>query len=259
MHPSSCMIGDPRRIIIIRTLGVMWMVWVLAGCQPSNARAASYAGLPPAGKVVVDPGRGEVIVQAVVQHPQGKPCIDDWGRRVQAFAGCRFAAGGDAAYADHFVFLSEVATEQVYEALIRLGARPRVHYSVSAAKSRAGLKPETVAEDYLQGDPVQLSIFWKEGKVWRERPYQDFVQEKVRVEGRDVLKPWTPHYVFHGSGAIYSSGTGCIACPCDCPGGIIADNRNPVFEPKPIVRFDWSKAPPVGTVVYIRIRPSLMR
>ena len=96
-----------------------------------------------------------------------------------------------------------------------------------------------------------------EGERRVERPYQDFAQEKVIVEGGEVIKPWTPHFVFHGSGAIHASGTGCIACPCDCAGGIIADNRYPVFNPKPIVRFDWSKAPPVGTPVYISIRPSL--
>ena len=73
--------------------------------------------------------------------------------------------------------------------------------------------------------------------------------------GEDEVKPWTPHWVFHGSGVIHDERTGCIACPCDCPGGIIADNRTPIYRPMPTVRFDWSKAPPVGTTVYVRIRP----
>ncbi len=243
----------------MRPFKLIWILAVLVSCQSAKPSKSTSERLPPAGEVVVDRERGEVIVQAVVQHPKDKPCIDDWGQRVQAFAGCRFAAGGNAKFADHFVFLSDVATEQVHNALIRLGAKPRVHYSVPEGKKRTGLKPETMPEDYLQGDPVQLSISWKEGNDWRERPYQDFVQEKVLVEGGEVVKPWTPHYVFHGSGVIHSSGTGCIACPCDCAGGIIADNRYPVFNPKPIVRFDWSKAPPVGTTVYLRIRPSLSR
>jgi len=80
-----------------------------------------------------------------------------------------------------------------------------------------------------------------------------------KVGDKEIEKPWTPHFVFHGSGAIHKSGTGCIACPCDCPGGIIADNRYPVYDPKPKVRFDMSKAPPAGTQVYVRIRPIASR
>jgi hypothetical protein len=239
------------RLIVICTLTA-----VLVGCgslEPASEK------LPADNDVLVDRTGGQLIVPAVVVHPKDKPCIDDWGQRVQAFAGCRRAAGGPAKFADYFVFLADLSTEDVYQGLLDLGAKPRVHYSTPEAKKRTGLKKTTTAADYLQGDPIQLSIFWdQEGRRY-ERPYQDFAQEKVIVEGGEVVKPWSPHYVFHGSGAIHASGTGCIACPCDCAGGIIADNRYPVFNPKPIVRFDWSKAPPVGTRVYIRIRPSLTR
>jgi hypothetical protein len=106
---------------------------------------------------------------------------------------------------------------------------------------------------------VVLSIFWREGGRWIERPYDSFAREKILVEGEEVIKPWTPHFVFHGSGAIHTSKTGCIACPCDCPGGIIADNRNPFYHPKPVVRFRWEGAPKVGQEVYIRIRPVISR
>src|SRR5205809_840983 len=115
--------------------------------------------LPKPGTVHIDKERGEVVLSAKVQHPKGKPCIDDWGKR------------------------------------------------------------------------------------WVERPYQDFAMERVMVDGKPVEKPWTPSFVFHGSGAIHRSGTGCIACPCDCAGGIIADNRFPLYNPKPIVRFDLNKVP----------------
>ena len=43
------------------------------------------------------------------------------------------------------------------------------------------------------------------------------------------------------------------------PGGIIADNRFPIYDPKPSVRFDMSKTPPPGTQVYVRIRPIASR
>jgi hypothetical protein len=226
------------------------------GCSSIQPADAS---LPGPGKILVDLEKKEVIVHALVQRPEGKPCIDDWGGRPQAFAGCRNTAAGEAIFADYFVFLTDAKTEEVYDGLISLGARTRRHITIKEGKKRAGLKHTTTESDYLQGDPVLLSVFWQEGERWKELPYDAFAEEKIVHEGTEIVKPWTPHFVFHGSGAIHGTGTGCIACPCDCPGGIIADNRNPVYNPKPQVRFDWSKAPPVGTEVYIRIRAASSR
>jgi hypothetical protein len=222
---------------------------------PSDNAGAPAAALPEPGAVIADRQRSEVILSAKVQFPEGKPCINDYGQRIQAFAGCALAAGGDAKMARYFVFLVDVPTEKVFEALMDIGCRPEVHYSIQEGRSRSGLTPQTRPEDYLQGDPVVLSVFWQDPQQqWIERPYEYFVTEAVTVDDQTVEKPWTPHFVFHGSGAIHASGTGCIACPCDCPGGIIADNRFPIYDPKPTVRFDMAKAPPVGTQVYVRIR-----
>lgn len=83
----------------------------------------------------------------------------------------------------------------------------------------------------------------------------------LRISGQDIhkakeiIRPWTPHWVFHGSGVLHNERTGRIACPCNCPGGILADNRQPVFEPKPTVFFDLSKAPPKNSKVIVKIRP----
>ena len=226
------------------------------GTEASTPQSPPSQRLPGPRTVVVDQQRGELILSAQVQFPEGKPCINDYGQRVQAFAGCARAAGGDAKMAGYFVFLVDVETEQVYEGLLRLGCRPRVHYSIQEGRKRSGLNAETRPEDYLQGDPVVISVFWQDEQGrWIEKPYQDFATEQIEVEGQRIEKPWTPHFVFHGSGAIHASGTGCIACPCDCPGGIIADNRFPIYDPMPTVRFDMKAAPPVGTQVYVRIRP----
>jgi hypothetical protein len=241
-----------------------WLSAVLLSCLVSTSLTSPSvradddpaSKLPKPGSVVVDTTKGEVILSAKVQFPEDKPCINEFGQRVQAFAGCATAAGGDAKMAAYFVFLVDVETEKVFDGLVKLGCRPRVHYSIQEGRKRSGLKPETKFDDYLQGDPVVLSVFWKtDGGKWVEKAYQDFATELVEVGDRRIEKPWTPHFVFHGSGAIHKSGTGCIACPCDCPGGIIADNRFPVYDPKPTVRFDMSKAPPPGTQVYVRIRP----
>lgn len=241
---------------LVRLMGYLTLAGLIPTSFTIGTRTVSAEELPKPGNVVTDKTRREVILSAEVQFPEGKPCINEYGQRVQAFAGCAKAAGGDAKMAGYFVFLVDVETEIVFEELQKLGCRPRVHYSIQEGRKRSGLKPTTGPEDYLQGDPVVLSVFWRDdGGEWVEQAYQDFATELIKVGDKQIEKPWTPHFVFHGSGAIHKSGTGCIACPCDCPGGIIADNRFPIYDPKPTVRFDMSKVPPTGTQVYIRIRP----
>jgi hypothetical protein len=207
-------------------------------------------GDPPRGEEVgVDVERCEIRFLARVQQPRNKPRFDDFGRRIQAFVACGRADGHPSQFSDHFVFLADADTETIYNDLIELGLESKVHFSRAEGRQRTG-------RDFLQGDRVEMFISWQEGGRWVERPYQDLVQEKVVEDGKEVVRPRKPSFVFHGSGAIHKEATGCIACPCDCPGGLIADNRFPIYEPKPIVKFDWFKAPPEGTTVVVRIRPS---
>jgi hypothetical protein len=145
--------------------------------------------------------------------------------------------------------LAAPETEAVHRGLTELGLNSEVYYSRAEGRRRTG-------KEFLKGDPVSLSIGWQQDGRWVERRYEDLVQEKAVVDGREIVRPWRPRFVFHGSGAIHREGTGCIACPCDCPGGIIADVTYPIYEPRPTVKFDWSAAPPVGTAVVVRIRPA---
>src|SRR5262245_41190377 len=94
---------------------------------PLSSADKAPTKVPKPGSVLVDRDRGEVILSATVQHPRGKPCIDDWGQRIQAFVGCARAAGGEAKMAGYFVFLVDVPTEDVYRGLRDVGATPRVH------------------------------------------------------------------------------------------------------------------------------------
>src|SRR6185312_11747885 len=224
--------------------------------------ATANAGDPPLpkpGAVHIDAEKCEAILSAEIQIPEGKECIDRYGERIQAFAGTARANGGTAKMHEYFVFLVDAPAEDVHRAMMKLGCKPRIHYSIEEGKKRSGLKASTGKDDYLQGDPVAISVLWKKGEKWIEKPYESFVTERVMVDGKPVEKPWTPHFVYHGSGALHKSGTGCIACPCDCPGGLIADNRNPIYNPKPLVKFDTTKLPPAGTRVYIRLRPTISR
>src|SRR5947209_7677870 len=149
--------------------GAALLIGLALSVEGSPTRAAegdAFATLPRPGSVAVNKDRAEVILHATVQHPRDKPCIGEWGQRIQAFVGCSKAAGADATMAGYFVFLVDVPTEDVYDALVRLGAKTRVHYSMQAGRKRSGLKPETRPEDYLQGDPVLLSFFWKGEDGW---------------------------------------------------------------------------------------------
>jgi hypothetical protein len=237
-----------------RVLVALLLTAAPAAGDDSTKNDPPAKALPKPGTLVTDKDRTEVILSAAIQHPKDKPCIGSYGQRIQAFVGCSKAADGDAKMAGYFVFLVDVPTETVYKVLTEIGATSRVHYSMEEGHRRSGLKMTTTKADYLDGDPVVLSVFWKDGERWVEKPYQSFVTERVLVDGKPTEKPWTPSFVFHGSGALHRSGTGCIACPCDCAGGIIADNRYPLYNPKPMIRFDLTRVPKAGTQVYVRIR-----
>ena len=97
--------------------------------------------LPKAGEVRTDPDRGEVILSARIQIPEGKECIDKYGERIQAFVGTERAAGRSAKMAEYFVFLVDAPAEDVHAGMMKLGCRPKVHYSMAEGKKRAGWRP----------------------------------------------------------------------------------------------------------------------
>jgi hypothetical protein len=214
------------------TIGILLLTLSLAGSAalPKGAQTPTLDG-----RVGVDSERGEVRFSVRVQYPRGKPGSDAQGQCIQAFLGSERAGGGQAEFADDFVFRAAVDTDEVDRGLAEAGASTKVHYSRAEGPMRAG-------RDFLQGDPVALFIAWEDGGRRVERRYEEFVVERAVVDSKEVVKPWTPYFVFHGSEAIHKEGTGCIACPGDCPGGIIADNRTPIYEPKPTMRFDLKKA-----------------
>ena len=197
--------------------------------------------------VIVDTKSGAMAFPARVQETAGKPCVDAWGQRFQAFIGASKADGEATEFASYFVFLTDQDINDVYRGLAELGLESDKNLSRAQGKAEAG-------KVSLAGDPVAIDLSWKEGDKIVVRPYESFVKEKVMVDGREVVRPWTPKWAFHGSGVIHKEHTGCVACPCDCPGGLIADVRNPVYEPKPTVFFDTKLAPPAGTKVVVKIR-----
>jgi hypothetical protein len=104
--------------------------------------------------VLVDTKRGEVAFTAEVRHPKGKPCIDAWGQRVQAFVGTAVAGGKPTEFADHFVFLAQVDVNDIYKGLVELGLQTEKHVSRAEGRRVAG-------RDFLKEDPVAVFIAWR--------------------------------------------------------------------------------------------------
>jgi hypothetical protein len=130
----------------LRTVVLLFAEFIFAtGALAGGDRGTPL--LPNPGQLVIDRERGELVLAAVVQYPKGKPCIDEYGERVQAFVGSKTAAGDDATMAGYFVFLTDAPTEDVHKAMLTLGCKPRVHYGIQEGKKRSGLREDTRPED----------------------------------------------------------------------------------------------------------------
>src|SRR5262249_46333900 len=169
VQSGQVMTRDPRRRPgvpypceeISMLLPILLLAHLMASLE-DNLDALKPSDLPRGEEVRVDAQRREIRFAARVQHPRNKPCIDDFGRRIQAFVGCARADGHPSEFADHFVFLAATDTEAVYHGLTELGLKSKVHFSRAEGRRRTG-------RDFLQGDRVELFIAWQEEGRWVER------------------------------------------------------------------------------------------
>jgi hypothetical protein len=124
----------------------------------------------------------------------------------------------------------------------------------SEVDKRTGLKPATAKGDYLEGDPVMVVIRYSKGNEIVEAAIEEFIEKKIIVDGREVVKPYTPHFIYHGSGEAISYPSGCIVCPSGCYGGIITDNSVPLLTTTSFFRFNWEKMPASGSKVELVLK-----
>ncbi len=200
-------------------------------------------------RMIVDLANREVRIGAAVTRDDSKAGIAEWGKRGAAWFGC---AGGKAEA--FFIFTTKVDRGSIDQALREIGLTSRRQISGDEVKKRTGLKPETTAQDYLDGDPLVIGVrFEKDGKLV-ERALEDFIAEKILVQGVEVVKPYTPHWIYHGTAEAVGYPSGCVSCPEDCWGGVIADNSVPVLTTDRWYKVDWEKMPPVGSKVEIVLK-----
>lgn len=226
-----------------KVLVAVFLAFSLSGCPGSRPERAA------APELVIDHAKQEVRATAVVQKTNA-PRMNDFGSATPALMGSR---GGR--FEDAFVFLLDAWIPDVYRALLELGARPRAAFGAGGAIGHAGAKLQLIGQGYMNGDPVQAYVVWETPEGQRRRAYEDFFIERIVVDGKEVLKPWTPHFVLHGSGVLNDTQTGCLMCTHDCPGGLIANNALPLKTPIPVLKANWDLLPPPGTRVTIVLRP----
>lgn len=199
--------------------------------------------------LTTDPRTREVRVTSTVLKDCSQPSVCDWGRRFQAFFGSK-----DGKMSPFFIFSTEVNRTYIDKAIKSAGIKSRRQIPMTEVKQRTGLKSTTQKDDYLDGDPLLISVRWKKDGKMVEVALEDLIEEKISVDGKDVIKPYTPHFVYHGTAEAINFPSGCIVCPSGCNGGIIADNSLPLKETKNYFRFDWSKMPAPGAKAEIVIK-----
>ena len=193
-------------------------------------------------EMVVDHQNKELRITATVTKDCSKPGVCDFGRRFQAFFGMK---GGKME--KYFVFTTDVPRAEINKALQELGVTSRNQIPMEEVETRRGLSRYTKKDDYLQGDPIMVTARFKKDGKDVEVALEDLVEERINVDGQEVFKPYTPHFVYHGTGEAILFPSGCIVCPSDCNGGIITDNSIPLKHTVNYYRVNWDKMPPVGS------------
>lgn len=229
---------------------------VLAALTAGTALAAKAKAPSPIRVVkgqtdtlTIDGANREVRITSVVVKDCSQPSVCDWGRRFQAFFGSK---GGKME--PFFIFTTDVSRTEIDKAIREIGITSRRQIPMTEVQQRTGLKPTTQKDDYLDGDPILVTIRFKKGAETVEVALEDLIEEKILVEDKEVVKPYTPHFVYHGTAEAINFASGCIVCPSGCNGGIIADNSLPLKTTTNFFRFDWSKMPEPGAKVQVVLK-----
>ncbi len=240
--------SDFLKVIGLGVLGLS----SITGTQAYAAAETSKSSKIVKGKqdrMVIDKENKELRISATVTKDSSKPAVADWGRRFQAFFGVK---GGKME--SFFVLTTDVSRTDINKALQELGVKSRRQIPMEEVQARTGLKATTTSDDYLQGDPIIVTVRFKKGSLIVEAALEDFIDEKIIVDGKDVFKPYTPHFIYHGTAEAIAFPSGCIVCPSDCNGGIITDNVLPLKTTVNYYKVNWDRMPEVGSKVEVVLK-----
>jgi hypothetical protein len=234
---------------IIGVAGLTTLVGNLAHAEPSADTNTTIVKGDRNDLMIIDKTNRELRISATVTKDVTKPSVADWGRRFQAFFG---VWGGKME--GFFVFTTGVSRVGIDRALHEIGIRSRRQIPMDEVEQRRGLKATTTIADYLDGDPVICTIRFKKDDKIVEGAMEDFIMEKIVVDGAEVIKPYTPHFIYHGTGEAINFPSGCVVCPSDCNGGIITDNVLPLKTTVNYYKVNWDLMPPVDAKVEVVLK-----
>ena len=240
--------GDFFKVVGLSALGLSTAVGSRAFAAAASDPKVEVVSAGP-DRLLIDHANRELRISCDVTKDASKPAVVDWGRRFQAWFGIY---GGKME--KWFVFTTQVGRDTIDRAIQGLGIRSRRQIPMEDVAKHTGLRPDTQVADYLDGDPVIVTVRFERGGQIVEGALEDFIEEKIEVAGKEVVKPYTPHWVYHGTGEAIGFPSGCIVCPSDCNGGIITDNVLPLKTTVNYYRVNWDKMPPPGARAEIVIK-----
>jgi len=233
----------------LRTLNLLALTALLAFASSAGAHSSLQKVKGNEDVMITDPGTREIAITAHVARDCSQPAVCDWGKRAQAFFGSK---GGKME--PFFIFVTDVSRAEIDKAIKDVGIESRRMIPKTEVAQHQGLKGTTKKDDYLNGDPVLVVIRYEVDGKKVEVALEDLIEEKITVEGQEVVKPYTPHFVYHGTAEAINFPSGCIVCPSDCNGGIITDNSLPLLTTTSQFRVDWTKMPQPGAKVEVILK-----
>lgn len=234
-----------------KVAGLALLTCIIAIPSTSTPKASNVTVVKgQSDRMTIDDENHQLYITATVTKDCSKPSVCDWGRRGQAFFGSK---GGMAE--PFFIFTTDVNRTEIDKAMQRIGIKAkRQLLDKSEVDKRTGLKSTTAKDDYLDGNPIMVVVRHSRGNETVETAIEEFIEEKIIVDGKEVVKPYTPHFVYHGSGEAINYPSGCIVCPSGCYGGIIADNSVPLLTTTSFFRLNWEKMPGPGSKVQLVLK-----
>jgi hypothetical protein len=233
------MVVRTKEVFVALTLGV-----ILFSAQATLAEIKTIKG--ETDWMTVDDTAKRITFSATVTKNTSKSAVTDWGQRGQAWIGCK--GGSQDAF---FIFTTDIERPQIDEAIRKMGVTYRNQIPKEGWKDHKELKETTSPKDFLDGDPVLVSVRFERSGKKIETSLESLIDEKIEINKKDVLRPYTPHFIYHGTGEAIHYPSGCIVCPSDCFGGIITDNRLPVLTYDSWYRVNWERMPAVDSKVEI--------
>ncbi len=231
-----------------RLLSALFLL-IVAGCATDTMNRSRTAFLKNTTAVAAYPDAGVVVIGCRIYQNEKCAGLFEFSQRTQGWSGCSEGVNNP-----HFIIRTEASQDLCNQKLQEAGAKAYRQFPVKDAVKM--LKSGNVSEEnFLDGTPVMVSLRWNEGDKLIEVPFEKCFQEKtVLGNGKEILKPFTPHFVYHGAGLLNKdTNYGCLVCQQDCSGGLICNNQAPCCKPVPKLKPDWNVLPPKGTLVNLII------